>query len=89
MLFLVVHADDFKLAGVAGNTQESRNLILNSSEAAPNGIEMDPPAPEGRCLRCEHRLSERQIDWQGGDLTASGPPPPKTKKPKNAAAADA
>ena len=47
---------------------------------APKGINMDPPTAVGRYLGCEHRVYDKETDWQGAETTALDPPPPKVKK---------
>ena len=75
--------DDFKLSGPTGNLPEGWRLIQEPSPKVPKGIELDPPTKVGRYLGCEHRVSEKWIDWQGENPTVLDPPPPK--QPKNAA----
>ena len=80
-----MYVDDFKLAGPASELQAGWDLIRSASEVAPTGIDMDPPTAIGRYLGCEHRVSERWINWQGENPTVLDPPPPK---PSKAAAPD-
>ena len=82
-LFLIVYVDDFKLSGPEENLRQGWDLILSPSDTAPKGIDMDEPEPVGRYLGCEHRVSERWIDWQGTNPTVLDPPPPKESKNKD------
>ena len=80
-LLLIIYVDDFKLSGPTGNLKEGWRLIQEPSPEVPKGIEIDPPTKVGRYLGCEHRVSEKWIDWQGENPTVLDPPPPK--QPKN------
>ena len=81
-LFLIVYVDDFKMSGPEENLKKGWDPILSTSKTAPKGIDMDNPEPVGRYLGCEHRISERWIDWQGTNPTVLDPPPPKKPPPK-------
>eukprot|EP00969_Alexandrium_andersonii_P070127 3094527-Alexandrium_andersonii.AAC.1 len=51
-LFLVVYVDDFKLCGRKENVDRGWELIRPR-------LQLDPPAPIGRFLGCEHKLKDR------------------------------
>eukprot|EP00959_Pyramimonas_sp_CCMP1952_P457463 9474974-Pyramimonas_sp.AAC.1 len=63
-------------------------MILSPSETAPEGIDMDPPTAAGRYLGCEHRVSEKRVDWQGAAPAMLDPPPPTEKRTKDPADSD-
>ena len=79
-LILIAYVDDFKLSGPADKLAKGWELIRGKSDVAPNGIDMDPPAPVGRFLGCEHRVYTKDITWHGENPTVMDPPPPKAKK---------
>eukprot|EP00959_Pyramimonas_sp_CCMP1952_P187919 3929236-Pyramimonas_sp.AAC.1 len=66
-----------KLAGPADKLAKGWELLRSPSPNCPKGIAIDPPAPVGRYLECEHRLSTQLFEWQGELPATLDPPPPK------------
>ncbi|CAE8664815.1 unnamed protein product [Polarella glacialis] len=55
-LFLVVYVDDFKLSGPKENLKKGWDLIGRA-----DGIKIEPPAPAGKYLGCDHIITNRSI----------------------------